>query len=231
MIGTTWTPGNTHLPATVVRTLLGTRRLAVRSAIAFCAIVRSASGLSLAVVTFAAISGLSHAQAPELDVTLPNPDGRDPTFDQSNAGRPIVIEFLDLATSTRLSLDDSAGPLRLINFWATWCTPCIRELPSLAGLAGSYSTGDFQVLPISLDQKGAPNVPAFVSELGVHGLTWYVDPTATSGQAADVFVLPTSVIVDAGGNEVGRIVGSADWQSTAAAELINTLLRNHVKQD
>jgi len=152
-------------------------------------------------------------------------------FDQSNAGQPIAIEFLDMATSAQLSLDDSAGPLRLINFWATWCTPCIRELPSLAGLARRYPSVDFQVIPISLDQKGAPTVPSFIADLGVQGLTWYADPTAASGQSADVFVLPTSIIVDADGSEVGRIVGSADWESMPAVELINTLLRDRVAQD
>ena len=193
--------------------------------------VTSLCALAILASVLAGFLGSSYAQGPALDVTLPNPDGRDPVFDQSNAGQPISIEFLDLATSLQISLDDSAGTLRLINFWATWCTPCIRELPSLAALAHKYPSVDFQVIPISLDQKGAPFVPSFISDLDLQGLTWYVDPTATSGQAADVFVLPTSVIIDANGRELGRIVGSADWESTAALALVDILLGRRAAQD
>ena len=193
--------------------------------------VTSLCALAILASVLAGFLDASYAQGPALDVTLPNPDGRDPVFDQSNAGQPISIEFLDLATSLQISLDDSAGTLRLINFWATWCTPCIRELPSLAALAHKYPSVDFQVIPISLDQKGAPFVPSFISDLDLQGLTWYVDPTATSGQAADVFVLPTSVIIDANGRELGRIVGSADWESTAALALVDILLGRRAAQD
>ena len=181
--------------------------------------------------TSVGFSEASYAQESTLDVVLPNPDGRDPRFDQSNVGQPISIEFADLATSAAVSLDDSAGSLRLINFWATWCTPCIKELPSLAGLASRYSPADLRIIPISLDQKGAPSVPGFLAELGVQGLNWYADPTAASGQAADVYVLPTSIIVDAHGREVGRLVGSADWESAAAVELIDALIRDSVEDN
>ena len=210
-------PGDANLTATSTRTS--------RAGISVLALAAAALSTGMpSLVMLGSVVALCHAQSPNLTVTLPNPDGRDPVFDQSNAGRRVVIEFQDLEAATRRSLEDSAGSLRLINFWATWCTPCLRELPSLAALARSYAASDFQVLPISLDQKGAPLVPAFIAELGVQGLTWYADPTAASGQAADVFVLPTSVIVDAGGNELGRIVGSADWQSTEAIGLIEALL-------
>ena len=90
---------------------------------------------------------------------------------------------------------------------------------------------DFRVIPVSLDQKGAPSVPSFITDLNVQGLTWYVDPTAESGQAADVFVLPTSVIIDADGRELGRVVGSADWESTAALALIDILLGSRAAHD
>ena len=184
----------------------------------------TAKRFTLIVGAFVLFSAHGNAQEPNLEIELPNPDGRDPVFDQTSAGQPIAIEFSDLTDTERLSLDDFSGPLKLVNFWATWCTPCIKELPSLAALARQHSADTVQVIPISLDQKGASGVPSFIAELEVQGLDWFTDPTAASGQAADVFVLPTSVIVDGEGKELGRIVGSADWDSAEASQLINALL-------
>lgn len=179
---------------------------------------------ALTAVVLFCVSPTGHTQNAELNITLPNPEGRDPVFDESGAGNRIDIEFSDLDTNEGLSLDASAGSLRLINFWATWCVPCVMELPSLAALAQRHVEEPFEVIPISLDQKGAGGVPEFIAELGVQGLDWYADPTAQSGQAADVFALPTSIIVDVDGNELGRITGSADWQSPEALRLIELLL-------
>ena len=174
----------------------------------------------------ATVFAVAQAQAPRFDITLPNPDGRDPSFDQRKAGATVEIEFHALDGGELLSLDDSAGDLRLINYWATWCVPCIRELPALAALAAQRADAPMQIVPISLDQKGADEVPVFIEELNVSGLTWYADPSARSGQDADVFALPTTVFVDGEGRELGRVVGAADWLSPAATELIDALLDN-----
>lgn len=209
-------PGDANLTATSTRTS--------RAGISVLALAAAALSTGMpSLVMLGSVVALCHAQSPNLTVTLPNPDGRDPVFDQSNAGRRVVIEFQDLEAATRRSLEDSAGSLRLINFWATWCTPCIRELPSLAALARQRAGTAFAVIPVSLDQKGAPGVPDFIAGLGVQGLEWFADPSAESGKAADVYVLPTTVIVDMEGNELGRLVGSADWTSAEAVGLIDAI--------
>jgi len=182
---------------------------------------------SLALLAGAAlicVSASSRGQEDDLRIELPNPDGRDPVFDRSNLRKQIAIEFSTLADGKTLSLTDSAGRLRLINFWATWCAPCVRELPSLAALAMRYSDDKLAVIAISLDREGPDAVADFLATLQVHGLDWFIDSSRRSGLAADVFVLPTSVIVDAQGRELGRIVGSADWNSTQAEALIDALL-------
>ncbi len=166
----------------------------------------------------------SYGQEENSAIRLPNPNGKDPVFDQSNLYEPVIIEFSDLTNNTQLSLADSSGKLRLINFWATWCTPCIKELPSLAALAEQHSTTAFQVMAISLDRAESKVVSDFLSRLKVQGLEWFIDPSRESGQAADVFVLPTSIIVDKEGRELGRVVGSADWESEQASSLIYALL-------
>jgi len=168
--------------------------------------------------------GSSYGQEANLAITLPNPDGRDPVFDQSKLSEPIIIEFSDLSNSAQLSLADSSGKLRLINFWATWCTPCVKELPSMAALAERRAGNAFQVIPIALDRAESDVVSDFVSGLQISSLEWFIDPSRRSGQAADVFVLPTSVIVDEEGRELGRAIGSVDWESEEASSLIDALL-------
>jgi len=171
-----------------------------------------------------AVPASSYTQDENLAIRLPNPDGRDPVFDQARFLEPVSIEFMDLAETTQLSLADSAGTLRLINFWATWCTPCVKELPSLAALAEQHAATSFQVMAISLDRAESTVVSEFLATLEVQGLQWFIDPSRRSGQAADVFVLPTSVIVDKEGRELGRVVGSADWTSQEASSLLHALL-------
>lgn len=157
-------------------------------------------------------------------IVLPNPYGRDPVFDQSKLHEPVVIEFLDISATRALSLADSSGNVRLINFWATWCTPCVRELPSLGALSEQRTGSAFRVIPISLDRAETQVITEFLSELQVTGLEWFIDPSRNSGEAAGVIVLPTSVIVDKEGRELGRLVGSVDWESEQASSLIDALL-------
>ena len=180
--------------------------------------------LLISVAGLVAVPKSGHGQVENLEIRLPNPDGRDPVFDQSRLSEPLLIEFSDLSTSAELSLADSSGKLRLINFWATWCTPCIKELPSLARVSEQRARHAFQVIPISLDRADPGVVSDFISELAISSLDWFIDPSRQSGQTAGVFVLPTTIIVDGEGGELGRVVGSVDWESAEASSLLDSLL-------
>lgn len=179
--------------------------------------------LGAAIVSIATLN-VANAQPMLEGLELPNPDGKNPIFSQTHRGKSVEIEFSSLANDVELSLLDLPAQLRLINYWATWCAPCVRELPSLSRLAERYPSPTLRVVPISLDRVESQHVAEFLSSLNVPHLEWFVDPSRRSGEAVDVIALPTTVFVDSDGKELGRIFGSADWESTEAIQLIEALL-------
>jgi len=195
---------------------------------------RPASLLALLCLGLIAVTSLgvnptpSFAQDDATSIQLPNPDGRDPVFDRSQRDQLIEIDFVNLADGTDRSLDDLPAQLRLINFWATWCAPCIRELPSLSGLAEQFPESVLRVVAISLDRAELGDVSDFLSELDVPGVEWFVDQSRQSGEDSSVIVLPTTLFVDVQGRELGRVVGSPDWESAEAVSLIKELLASDV---
>jgi thiol-disulfide isomerase/thioredoxin len=120
-----------------------------------------------------------------------------------------------------VALDDFAGKVVLVNFWATWCAPCLKELPSLDALERALGGPDFQVVAVAADARDPEIAREFLDRLGVAHLKLYRDPmlrlTSAIGGAN---ALPVSILYDARGREIGRLVGEADWSSDEAQRLI-----------
>ena len=127
------------------------------------------------------------------------------------AGRPI--RFSDLR-----------GLVVLVNLWATWCPPCIRELPALDRLQGKFGGDDFLVLALSLDQAGALAVAPFFERLKIENLGVYVDPTRAAQVAFPTDVLPASFMVDRQGRVTSFMRSYADWDAPEAEAMI----RRHI---
>ena len=110
----------------------------------------------------------------------------------------------------------------LVNLWASWCAPCIKELPTLDKLAASHrDDGKLAVIAVSQDTGPQASVEAFLAKLKVKDLGAYHDPKmALSGALGPDTVLPTSILYDAEGKEVWRYVGDLDWTSPEAAKLL-----------
>src|SRR5258705_2581910 len=121
-----------------------------------------------------------------------------------------------------ISLAKFKGSGVLVNLWATWCAPCVKELPTLDALAQSHDVdGGLGVIAISQDSGPQPSVVAFLKKLNVRDLGAYHDPhMALSGALGPDVVLPTSILIDADGREVSRYVGDLDWTSPEAARLL-----------
>lgn len=139
------------------------------------------------------------------------------------ARRAPGVEFLDGAETT--SLAAFRGRVTLVNFWATWCAPCVRELPALDALEGALGGEDFAVVAVAADPKGPEAAAAFLDKLGADRLGHYADPKlslviATGGSAA----LPLSILYDREGREIGRLLGEADWNSNEAKALIKAAI-------
>ncbi len=127
------------------------------------------------------------------------------------------LQFQDGAGRAR-SLADFRGKVVLLNVWATWCTPCREEMPALDRLQAKLGGPDFEVVALSVDQQGAQVVRKFFDEMGVKALQLYVDPSAQAGFKLATVGLPTTVMVDRAGREVGRRVGPAEWDAPKIVE-------------
>lgn len=122
------------------------------------------------------------------------------------------------------SYDAFKGKVVLINFWATWCIPCVKEMPSLNKLAKTIGKDRFAVLALSLDGPTRAKVAPFIRDKELTALDVYLDDKRAAYGKLDVLVLPTSILVDKQGREVGRLAGEAEWDTPEAVALIRHLL-------
>ena len=123
------------------------------------------------------------------------------------------------------SLADFKGTPAVVNLWATWCQPCLKEMPSLDRLQ-SQLAGKLTVAAISQDRAKAGRVGEFVAAMGLRKLKIYLDPTAAVAHAFHVPGLPTSIIIDAGGQVVGRVEGSAEWDGPKMRAVLEPFLKS-----
>jgi thiol-disulfide isomerase/thioredoxin len=160
--------------------------------------------------------------------------------DLAAAARGEVAAFNALKAPRRISdihfqgpsgeatkLSDFHGRAVLLNLWATWCVPCRQEMPALDRLQAEAGGPDFEVVSVNIDTARLEKRRQFLDEIGVHALTFYADPTADVFQAlkrdGQVVGLPTSILIDAHGCELGAMAGAADWNSPDAKRLIAAL--------
>lgn len=123
-----------------------------------------------------------------------------------------------------IKLADYKGRLVLLNFWATWCAPCIRELPSIETLASSVKDPRFMVRLVSIDRGGAKAHKPFLEKLGITGIASASDPRAALLRALKGPGIPITVLINPEGLMVGRLIGDAHWDSPAARALIKFYL-------
>ncbi|MCA3561729.1 MAG: TlpA family protein disulfide reductase [Aestuariivirga sp.] len=140
------------------------------------------------------------------------------------APKPLPgLSFQD-GTGNPLTLADWKGRVVLLNLWATWCAPCRKEMPDLSKLEKELGSGEFEVVAISVDRKGAEASAAFLQETGVGNLRLYVEPSTKIVTDVQSAGLPATLLIDRQGRELGRILGPADWASTEAVALIKAAL-------
>jgi thiol-disulfide isomerase/thioredoxin len=137
---------------------------------------------------------------------------------RDNAGKPAPVAEFNDASGKPVTIADFKGKPLLVNLWATWCAPCVKELPTLDKLAAG---GAIKVVAVSQDTGPSPSVVAFMKSHGIGTLEPYQDARmGLSGALGPDVVLPTSILFDANGKEVWRYVGDLDWTSPEAAKLL-----------
>ena len=140
---------------------------------------------------------------------------------RDNAGKSApTVSFKD-PDGGEISIADFKGVPVLVNLWATWCGPCIKELPTLAKLSDAHlQDGQLGVIAVSQDRGPQGSVVAFLKAHEIDGLGAYQDPEMALAGALGVQIMPTTVLYDRQGREVWRYVGDLDWTSPEAAKLL-----------
>ncbi len=127
-----------------------------------------------------------------------------------------------------MMLSSLRGKTVLLNLWATWCAPCRKEMPALDKLQAELGGVDFEVVAVSIDQRNLERPKAFLQEIGVTRLAYYSDPSAKIFQqlrAVDrALGMPTTLIIDPQGCELGYLAGPAEWASEDAVRLVRAAL-------
>ena len=121
-------------------------------------------------------------------------------------------------------LADYRGKLLLVNFWATWCAPCREEMPALEALQRDLGGEAFQVLTIATGPNPIPAITRFFDEVGVESLPVLLDPRQKAARAMGVLGLPVTLVVDAQGQEVARLIGDAEWDSPSARAILAEMM-------
>jgi thiol-disulfide isomerase/thioredoxin len=134
------------------------------------------------------------------------------------------FKFQDAEGKER-TLADWRGKVVLLNLWATWCLPCRKEMPSLDRLQKEVGSDKFEVVALSVDRKGLEASKKFLDDIKIERLGLYVDPSARASTDLRVVGLPATLLLDAEGREIGRLLGPAEWDGEDAKHLIRAVLQ------
>jgi thiol-disulfide isomerase/thioredoxin len=141
--------------------------------------------------------------------------------------RPAESLAFNAADGKKLTLADFKGRALVLNLWATWCVPCRAEMPALDKLQAKAGGQNFEVVAVNVDTARLERAPKFLDEIGVKSLARYADPSADTFEtlrlAGKALGLPTSLLIDKDGCELGVVAGPANWDSTDAAAAVKVL--------
>lgn len=140
------------------------------------------------------------------------------TIANNTTSAPKTI-FFDTG-GKELTLSDFNGRLTLVNFWATWCAPCRKEMPSLEVLSNQIGGDTFQVVTIATMRSSEEAVEKFFNDNNIIGLPKFRDPKGYLARASGVAALPLTILLDRNGNEISRLIGDADWAQDETIEFI-----------
>ncbi len=134
-----------------------------------------------------------------------------------------ALRFTD-AEGRAATLDDFRGRVVLLNLWATWCVPCRREMQALDRLQATLGGADFIVLPLAVDRGGIVPVKRFYEQFGLKALAIFADASAETVGRLGSPGIPTTLLIDRDGREIGRQLGAAAWDGPQAIRSFRRLL-------
>ncbi|MFN3260780.1 MAG: TlpA disulfide reductase family protein [Pikeienuella sp.] len=149
-----------------------------------------------------------------------------------DAPRPRLETAFETGSGEARTLADWEGKVVLLNFWATWCPPCRKEMPSLDRLQAEMGGEGFEVVALSMDRASTERIEAFYAEVPqaesapwrVSNLAVYREPTMRIGAEGGILGLPVTLVLDRRGREVARLQGEAEWDSERAKAMLKAII-------
>ncbi len=140
--------------------------------------------------------------------------------------KPVSKSTYTMEDGSTGSLADYRGKIAVVNFWATWCAPCRKEMPMLSELQSELGGEDFDVVTIATGRNPPPAMKSFFDEIGVSNLPLHRDPKMQISREMGILGLPITIILNRDGQEIARMQGDAHWNSDSAKAIIKALIDN-----
>ena len=177
----------------------------------------------VALVVLGGVAGIVHTRSGDPGSTPPLA-GTVAHFSLSNPRLLAPDAVVSDPDGKSLPLASFRSRVVLVNFWATWCIPCLKEMPTLDGLEKTLGGPDFTIAAVSIDRGGATTAAPWFEQNGIKNLTLYLDPESRAAFAFGANELPASVLIDRKGRVVGRMIGPAEWDAPEAQALIRAVM-------
>jgi len=199
-------------------------------AAAFAAIAGFAAVTISAYMARQAEQGLSGAQPTMSEPAASSRDAKGGMTKLVYAAAPKPLPDMTFADGSGQpkTLGDWKGKVVLLNLWATWCAPCKLEMPALNRLQAELGGADFAVVAVSLDRTGIEGPRQFLASNNLDKLGLFIDKTGGMTKKIGALGLPATLIVDREGREIARMLGPAEWDSTAAQDVIRAAVATPV---
>ena len=155
---------------------------------------------------------------------MPEFKGAIKTFTALKAPPPVPEVAFTGPEGKAVDLRDFAGQVVLLNFWASWCAPCLREMPSLDALQKDLGSKDFRVVAVSVDRGGAKVAGAWLEKHGLKNLPPYTDAKSMLFRALGGRGMPTTWLIGRDGRVLGYLEGAAEWESPEAKTFLEAVI-------
>lgn len=176
--------------------------------------------LRMLILYTALAAGANMAMAGEVDLDAARAGGIELA---AGDGKPVSDTPYTDPKGGEHRLSDHQGKALLLNFWATWCAPCREEMPALNALEKQFGGEDFAVLTIAAGRNPPKAIDKFYAEVELDALPILLDSRQALARDFGVVALPATILIDADGNEVARMMGPAEWDSETAQAIVTQL--------